>query len=97
MVNLSETPETENRDINPDSSETGMGYKNETDNLLFDLRREEYALMPTNKDETIAWVLWHIARIEDLTSDMKREVLPVINQRVKMGKHKMSNQRSGMR
>ena len=23
--------------------------------------------MPTSKDETIAWVLWHIARIEDLT------------------------------
>lgn len=23
--------------------------------------------MPTSNDETIAWVLWHIARIEDLT------------------------------
>jgi hypothetical protein len=23
--------------------------------------------MPTQKDETIAWVIWHIARIEDLT------------------------------
>lgn len=69
-LNLSEVAETENRDINPGSSETGMGYKNETDNLLFDLRREEYALMPTNKDETIAWVLWHIARIEDLTVNM---------------------------
>ncbi len=44
--------------------------KNETDNLLRDLSKEEYALMPTNKDETIAWVLWHIARIEDLTVNM---------------------------
>jgi hypothetical protein len=23
--------------------------------------------MPSSKDETIAWVLWYIARIEDLT------------------------------
>lgn len=36
--------------------------------------------MPTLKDETIAWVLWHIARIEDLimgilvADDMKRKV-----------------------
>lgn len=39
----------------------------EVDALLGDLRREEYAIMPTSRDETIAWVLWHTARIEDLT------------------------------
>ena len=26
--------------------------------------------MPTAKDETIAWVIWHIARIEDLTMNL---------------------------
>ena len=26
--------------------------------------------MPTSKAETIAWVIWHIARIEDLTMNM---------------------------
>ena len=26
--------------------------------------------MPTSKDETIAWHLWHIARIEDLVSNL---------------------------
>lgn len=31
------------------------------------MNNTEYALMPTSNDETIAWVLWHIARIEDLT------------------------------
>lgn len=36
--------------------------KNEVDNLLYDLSRNEYAIMPTSKDETIAWVLWHIVR-----------------------------------
>lgn len=41
--------------------------RNETDKLLEDLSVSEYAIMPTSKDETIAWVLWHIARIEDLT------------------------------
>lgn len=41
--------------------------KNELDDLLSDLKNEEYAIMPTKQDETIAWVLWHTARIEDLT------------------------------
>lgn len=41
--------------------------QNEVDNLLNDLLPYEYGIMPTSKDETIAWVLWHIARIEDLT------------------------------
>lgn len=44
--------------------------RNEVDNLLSDLYRNEYAIMPTSKDETIAWVLWHITRIEDLTMNM---------------------------
>lgn len=44
--------------------------QNEVDLLLGDLSREEYAVMPTSKDETIAWVLWHIARIEDLTMNL---------------------------
>lgn len=44
--------------------------KNEVDNLLYDLSRNEYAIMPTSKDETIAWVLWHIARLEDLTMNI---------------------------
>lgn len=41
--------------------------KNEVDYLLNDLVPGEYSIMPTSKDETIVWVLWHIARIEDLT------------------------------
>ena len=44
--------------------------RNEVDNLLCDLKQNEYAVMPTRKDETIAWVLWHIARIEDLTMNI---------------------------
>jgi len=39
---------------------------NEVDALTCDLSEDEYAIMPTSKDETIAWVLWHIARIEDI-------------------------------
>lgn len=40
---------------------------NEVDNLLNDLAPHEFNIMPTSKDQTIAWVLWHTARIEDLT------------------------------
>lgn len=43
------------------------GEENEVDRLFSDLEPLEYAVMPTSKDETIAWVIWHIARIEDLT------------------------------
>lgn len=48
------------------SSVTGT-EENEVDNLLSGLAPYEYSIMPTSNDETIAWVLWHIARIEDLT------------------------------
>lgn len=48
------------------SSMTGSP-QNEVDALLGDLAPQEYRIMPTAKDETIAWVLWHLARIEDLT------------------------------
>lgn len=48
-------------------SEASNTEKNEADELLCDLAREEYAIMSTRKDETIAWAIWHITRIEDLT------------------------------
>lgn len=34
------------------------------------LEDEDYSVMPTEKDETIAWHLWHIARIEDLVGNL---------------------------
>ena len=48
------------------SSMTGT-EKNEVDSLLNGLTPDQYRIMPTANDETIAWVLWHVARIEDLT------------------------------
>ena len=51
-------------------SEVSGTEENEVDVLFRDLDRTEYAIMPTSKDETIAWVLWHIARIEDLTMNL---------------------------
>ena len=40
------------------------------DNLLQDLTNEDYSVIPAAKDETIAWHLWHITRIEDLVSNI---------------------------
>lgn len=40
------------------------------DDLLDGLTNEDYCVMPTEKDETIAWHLWHIARIEDLVGNI---------------------------
>lgn len=51
-------------------SEISNSKENEVDKLFKDLNKNEYSIMPTKKDETIAWVLWHIARIEDLTTNI---------------------------
>lgn len=48
-------------------SEVSQTTPNEVDKLIENLQESDYAIMLTSKDETIAWVLWHIARIEDLT------------------------------
>jgi len=40
------------------------------DDVLDGLADEDYSVMPTAKDETIAWHLWHIARIEDLVGNI---------------------------
>lgn len=37
------------------------------DQLWAGLQKNEFAIMPTEKDVTIAWDIWHITRIEDLT------------------------------
>lgn len=51
-------------------SEVSGSGQNRVDELLSDLTPNEYGIMPTAKDETIAWVIWHIARIEDLTMNL---------------------------
>ncbi len=40
---------------------------NEVDAIFGDMRPLEFRMMPSAKSQTIAWVLWHIARIEDMT------------------------------
>ncbi|MCL1927109.1 MAG: DinB family protein [Syntrophorhabdaceae bacterium] len=40
------------------------------DGLLDGLADEDYSVAPTGKNETIAWHLWHITRIEDLTGNL---------------------------
>lgn len=37
------------------------------DRLTAGLQKKDYTIMPTDKDVTIAWNIWHITRIEDLT------------------------------
>lgn len=40
------------------------------DMVCKDLALHEFEIMPTVKDVTIAWNLWHVARIEDLTMNL---------------------------
>jgi len=39
----------------------------EVDGLIGDMLPQEFRIMPSVKDDTIAWALWHISRIEDMT------------------------------
>ncbi|MCL2426591.1 MAG: DinB family protein [Oscillospiraceae bacterium] len=40
------------------------------DDLLNGLQNEDFSVMPTDNDKTIAYHLWHIARIEDLVGNL---------------------------
>jgi len=40
------------------------------DAVVSDLEANHYAMMPTPQDVTIAWNVWHIARIEDATMNL---------------------------
>jgi hypothetical protein len=43
---------------------------NELDELFADLTPQEFAALPSPKSETIAWAVWHLARIEDMTMNV---------------------------
>lgn len=49
------------------SEVTSMKYQSFFDILLEGTEDKDYSIMPTEKDETIAWIIWHITRIEDIT------------------------------
>lgn len=40
------------------------------DEIWVDLNEKAFRTMPTVKDDTIAWNIWHITRIEDLTANL---------------------------
>ena len=52
------------------SKVSASGIPTFCDDLLDGLVNEDYSVMPAKKDETIAWHLWHITRIEDLTGNL---------------------------
>jgi len=52
------------------SEVSGSINKNAVDLLFDDLQQNEFSIMPSSKDETIAWAIWHVARIEDLTMNI---------------------------
>lgn len=49
---------------------SGVSVPTFCDGILDGLADEDYSVMPTEKDETIAWHFWHIARIEDLAGNL---------------------------
>ncbi|MCL1824121.1 MAG: DinB family protein [Oscillospiraceae bacterium] len=52
------------------SEVSGNKKPNEIDALFEDLQLHEFKTVPSPKDETIAWAVWHLARIEDMTMNI---------------------------
>lgn len=52
------------------SSMSGCSSRTLADEVYGNLRDIDYCHMPTARDVTIAWNLWHIARIEDITMNL---------------------------
>lgn len=48
----------------------GSGYPTYMDETWQWLDQQTFQTMPTTKDATIAWDIWHITRIEDLTTNL---------------------------
>ena len=49
---------------------SGLSRPTYYDEIWDGLSREAFVAMPTPKDATIAWNIWHIARIEDITANL---------------------------
>lgn len=52
------------------SNAVSNNIANSINPLIDDLKDNEYRIMPSKDDETMAWAIWHIARIEDLTMNI---------------------------
>jgi len=52
------------------SNVSSSGTPTFCDDLLDGLQNEDFSVMPTQKDKTIAYHLWHITRIEDLIGNL---------------------------
>ncbi len=49
---------------------SGSKQRTLADMVYEDLNENDYSVMPGIKDVTIAWNLWHVARIEDITMNL---------------------------
>lgn len=49
---------------------SGLGIWSFEDEVLDDLSESEFRRIPQNEEHSIAWNIWHIARIEDVTMNL---------------------------
>lgn len=52
------------------SSVSGTTYPTYTDEIFAGVEHDKYCIMPTVKDVTLAWNIWHITRIEDIVANL---------------------------
>ena len=58
------------------SSEVYENNNSYYDEIVKNINENNFSVMPTSKDVTIAWNLWHITRIEDITTSIFVEDKP---------------------
>lgn len=56
--------------ITHSKSVSGLAEDTFFDQLIYGLTDEDYCVMPRDTDETIAWHIWHISRIEDIVGNL---------------------------
>lgn len=52
------------------STMLSSGYPTFEEEVLVGLSENDFCIAPTDKDDTIAWNIWHMTRIEDITANM---------------------------
>lgn len=66
------------------------------DRLLDDIGEEEFRHIPYNEEHSVAWTIWHIARIEDVAMNLLVAGKPqILNQGNWMGQMRIERQDTG--
>ncbi|MDF1513695.1 MAG: DinB family protein [Anaerolineae bacterium] len=63
-----------------DSAMVASDFASFSDDIWKDIREQEISRIPRSEDYSIVWVIWHMARIEDMTMNILVAGTPLISE-----------------